>query len=113
MIQHSCQTSLTIGPQLYLRWMRRQGRNKPTKSDFFAPTKWTVRKVVTHEKVNRINEMLKTEYQVKMGTGRMLGRYQTAVTRVIEELSPAELQEMQKKADQWNEHTEPDSVKAR
>lgn len=65
------------------------------------------------EKVKRINEILETQYGVKLGTARMLKRYQEALTQVIEELSPAETQKMQQLAEQWNEQSEPDSVKAR
>lgn len=93
--------------------MRRQGRNKPKKSDFLAAPKWTLRRVVKQKKVQRINDILQTEYGVQMGSAGMLEKYQQALSQAIEELSPTETQEMLLVAEQWNEEAEPDSVKAR
>ena len=98
-------------PKAYSKWMQKQGRTQTKRSGFFAAPKWTVRRVVRHYYKERIKDILRNVFKIPMGSKKMIGSYQAAVTYAIEELSAESLARVVKMAEKLNRTDVPPTVK--
>jgi hypothetical protein len=81
----------------------KKGQMKSKKHDRSLLGDWSVRKVVQQTMKDRIAERIsQTVPDAKKGDDDYISSYQKACTHVIAALSPAEVAECERLADQWN-----------
>lgn len=53
--------------------------------------------------VDEINAAIKRRFNVKLGESMYLGHFQTVLSEMIKKLSPEQLQEYERQAEEWNQ----------
>jgi hypothetical protein len=88
-------------------WFYNHGRKRNKKDKWNYVWKWTLKKVVVHQKKREIEDICKEETQALPGTQDYLAGYQKALAQVVDGMDETEVAEFQDMANEWTKKSPP------
>jgi hypothetical protein len=108
--------SLGISPyilQAVKEWFYNHGRKRNRKDKWNYVQKWTLKRVLIHQKREEIEEICREHTQALPGTREYIGGYQKALAEVVESLDATEVDHFNSMAEEWTKKSPPAEVQQR
>jgi len=101
-----------MNAQMYKTWLFNNKKKKERKDMIKYGRKWTPRMVIYQQKREEVLQRIEDESREKPGGPGMFKHYQTAVKRVMAELSNDEFEKAKETAEEWSDNLPPPEIQA-
>jgi len=99
--------------QAVKEWFYNHGRKRNRKDKWNYVQKWTLKRVLIHERREEIEEICREHTQALPGTREYIGGYQKALAEVVESLDATEVDHFNSMAEEWTKKSPPAEVQQR